>query len=419
VAVIGSPYRRALAVLSLAALAALVAVVALAAARNVAWLAVALGGLALGTAGAWWAITEHAPRRLLGCAGLAIGAGLVVVAIVETARGSSALLERLSLAGVLLLVTLLAGSGATAADRRELDRLRGSHTVRPRKPVLLCNPWSGGGKVARFGLPEIAASLGVGVVMLDHGLDLAVLARDAIAGGADCLGMAGGDGSQALVAAICHEHDIPFVCISAGTRNHFAQDLGFDKEDPRKGMAAFTEGVERFIDYGTVGDRLFVNNVSMGVYATIVQQDSYRGAKIQTAREMLPEMLSHQAEPFDLQFTTPDGVEIGDAFVVQVSNNPYVWGVSSDFAQRRAMDSGRLGVFAIDARTGRQAAEVVTRALTGLTRGDPNFHVARRSRCARAAARRSRASTARRSSSTHRSCFGRTHVVCACSCLPT
>ena len=204
--------------------------------------------------------------------------------------------------------------------------LRATQRVRPHKPVLLCNPWSGGGKVAKFGLAEIAAELGVETVFLDKGLDLAALARDAIARGADCLGMAGGDGSQALVASIAHEHGIPFVCISAGTRNHFAQDLGFDKEDPRQGMAAFRDGVERFIDYGTVGDRLFVNNVSLGVYATIVQQDSYRDAKRETTREMLPEMLSQQAEPFDLQFTTPDEVEIDGAFVIQVSNNPYVWG---------------------------------------------------------------------------------------------
>jgi len=252
--------------------------------------------------------------------------------------------------------------------------VRNARRLRPRKPVLLCNPWSGGGKVARFGLAEIAAEMGVETVFLDHGLDLAVLARDAIARGADCLGMAGGDGSQALVASICHEHDIPFVCISAGTRNHFAQDLGFDKEDPSKGMVAFRDGVERFIDFGTVGERLFVNNVSLGLYATIVQQEGYREAKRETTREMLPELLGHQAEPFDLQFTTPDGVEIDDAFVIQVSNNPYVWGVSPDFAQRRAMDSGTLGVFAVNARTGREAAEVVTRAVAGLAGHDPYFH---------------------------------------------
>jgi diacylglycerol kinase family enzyme len=366
--------RRALAVISLLSTAVVVVAVIVFLAHNLAWLVVALFGLAIAMAGVWWVLTERMPRRAVGIAGLVVGALLIVVALVQALVGVQSPLLRIVVVGALIAVAAAAGRAALAPDRQELDRLQSVNHMHPRMPVLLCNPWSGGGKVAKFGLAEIAAEMRVEVVILDKGLDLGDLARDAIARGADCLGMAGGDGSQALVAAIAHEHDIPFVCISAGTRNHFAQDLGFDKEDPRKGMVAFRDGVERFIDYATVGDRLFVNNVSMGIYATIVQQDSYRGAKIQTARELLPEMLSHQAEPFDLQLTTPDGVEIDDAFVVQVSNNPYVWGASSDFAQRRTMDSGKLGVFAVNARSGREAAEIVTRAMAGLARHDRYFH---------------------------------------------
>ena len=246
--------------------------------------------------------------------------------------------------------------------------------VRPENPVLLVNSRSGDGKVERFGLRRIAVDLGVEAVVLDEGFDLAQLARDAVAGGADCLGVAGGDGSQAIVASVAIEHDVPFVCISAGTRNHFAQDLGFDKEDPRKGMVAFRDGIERFIDYGTVGERLFVNNVSLGVYGTIVQQESYRAAKLETAMRMLPGLLSREAEPFDLQFTTPDGDEVENPFVVQVSNNPYTWTPSPEFAQRSTMDSGKLGVFAVNAGNGREAAEIVTRVLTGLQRHDQYFH---------------------------------------------
>jgi diacylglycerol kinase family enzyme len=369
-----SPGRRALALLSLLAAAALIIEVILFVTGNVVWLVVALVGLAVAVAGVWWVLTEHLPRRAIGFLGLVVGAALIVVAIVQAVQGAQSPLLRIAAAAAALAVAAFAGRAALAPDLHELDRLRNVSHVHPNKPVLLCNPWSGGGKVAKFGLAEIAAEMGVETVFLAKGLDLAELARDAIARGADCLGMAGGDGSQALVASIAHEHGIPFVCISAGTRNHFAQDLGFDKEDPRQGMAAFRDGVERFIDYGTVGDRLFVNNVSLGVYATIVQQEGYRDAKRQTTREMLPEMLSHQAEPFDLQFTTPDEVGIDNAFVIQVSNNPYVWGVSPDLAQRLTMDSGKLGVFAVNARNGREAADVVTRALTGLTHRDPYFH---------------------------------------------
>ena len=190
--------------------------------------------------------------------------------------------------------------------------------------------------------------------MLDHGLDLEALTRDAVEHGADCLGMAGGDGSQALVASIAVEHDLPFVCVAAGTRNHFALDLGIDRNDPRRSLGAFRDGIERRVDCATVGDRLFVNNVSLGVYATIVQQEGYREAKAETAKALLPEMLGRTEEPFDLQFTEPDGTAVDGAFLIQVSNNPYVLGATFDASQRRRLDRGVLGVVAITAATGRR-----------------------------------------------------------------
>jgi diacylglycerol kinase family enzyme len=192
--------------------------------------------------------------------------------------------------------------------------------------------------------------------------------------------MAGGDGSQALVADIAVQHGIPFVCISAGTRNHFALDLGLDRTDPSAGLAAFTDGVVRHVDYARVGQRLFVNNVSLGVYAQIVEQESYRDAKLSTAALTLPELLGRTGEPFDLQFDlpaqTPGGRSrvVDGSFVIMVSNNPYVLGPMLDMAQRRSLTTGRLGVVAINTRTGLEAASVVTRAALGRAASDPNFH---------------------------------------------
>jgi diacylglycerol kinase family enzyme len=233
--------------------------------------------------------------------------------------------------------------------------------------VLLCNPWSGGGKVERFGLRELASSLGVETVTLDRDTDLGELARAAVAGGADCLGMAGGDGSQALVASIATECGLPFVCVSAGTRNHFALDLGIDRDDPRKSVHAFTDAIERRVDYATVNDRFFVNNVSLGVYATIVQREEYRDAKFATSTRLLPELLGARTEPFDLQFTAPDGTHVDGAFLLQVSNNPYVLNAAPDMSQRRSLSTGTLGVFAVTASTGLEAAAAVSRTVAGLT----------------------------------------------------
>ena len=366
--------RRVLAILSLLLTALLVAVVVVFAVRNLVWLAVALVGVAVTVAGLWWALTERSPRRVIGMAGMAVGLLVIGYGFFSVDTDVSRPLLATAVVVAMLAGAAVSGRIAMAPDLNELDRLLDTGHVHPVKPVLICNPWSGGGKVGTFGLADIAAEMGIEVIFLDHGLDLAQLARDAIARGADCIGMAGGDGSQALIASIAHEHDIPFVCISAGTRNHFAQDLGFDKEDPRKGMIAFRDGAERFIDYGTVGDRFFVNNVSLGVYATIVQQDSYRDAKAETTEQLLPELLGQQTEPFDLQFTSPEGTEIADSFLIMVSNNPYVWGVSADVAQRRTMDSGSLGVFAVNARTGTEAAEIAARASLGMVKGDPHVH---------------------------------------------
>ena len=227
---------------------------------------------------------------------------------------------------------------------------------------------------SKFGLVELANELGVETVMLDHGLDLEQLARDAIARGADCLGMAGGDGSQALVASIAVECGVPFVCVTAGTRNHFAQDLGLDREDPRTSVHAFRDAVERRIDYATVNDRFFVNNVSLGVYAALVQQDGYRDAKVETTKSMLPELLGKTNEPFDLQFTTPDGTEVDGAFIIQVSNNPYALGSSFDAGQRRRIDTGELGVIALTGTTGKDAAALLALDAVGRRNRSRNWH---------------------------------------------
>ena len=364
---------RVLAIMSLVLIGMAVLVVIGTLIRNVGFLLVAVAGLAVAGWGAWWAITERMPRRAIGIVG-AVGGILVVVGSVLAAVGEDGDWVRILLIVGLALGAAVCARLAVSATLHQLDLGQMFPAFRPAHPVLICNPWSGGGKVQRFDLVDKAKALGVEVILLDHGLDLEQLARDAVARGADCLGMAGGDGSQALVASIAVEHGMPFVCISAGTRNHFALDLGLDRDDPSTGLSAFVDGVIRQIDYARVGTRLFVNNVSLGVYAQIVEKDSYRGAKLATTKESLPELLGRTAEPFDLQFSAPDGHEVDGAFLILVSNNPYVLGPTLDVSQRRSLTTGQLGVFAINARTGKDAAELVARSMLGRGSADPNIH---------------------------------------------
>lgn len=365
---------RVAAILSLVTGAALLVVVALLAATSLLFLVIGLLGVALTVGGAWLVATEQMPRRALGLISAVAGLVLIVVAVFVGLPDGDRPLLRLLAPAALLIASLAFGRAAIVRDLHERDARRPTVVTKPQHPVLICNPWSGGGKVARFGLVELAKQYGVEVVMLAEGLDLEQLARDAVARGADCLGMAGGDGSQALVASIAIEHDLPFVLVSAGTRNHFALDLGIDREDPRKSLDAFRDGIERRIDYATVGDRLFVNNVSLGIYATIVQQEGYRDAKAETTKALLPELLGRTDTPFDLQFTEPDGSEVDGAFLIQVSNNPYVLGATLDASQRRRLDTGTLGVVAITAATGAEAASVVALTALGQRRRSRHWH---------------------------------------------
>ena len=338
--------------------------------RNPLTLVVVVVGLALVGGGGWWLVTETGGRRVAGVVIAVLGALALLWAVVSEVKDAGWKIL------VFLLVLALIGAvlGALRMAVAAHQRPHAHKVPAPKHPVLIANPKSGGGKVDKFDILPKAQALGVEVVLLTPGDDLEQLARDAIARGADCLGMAGGDGSQALVASVAVEHDIPFVCISAGTRNHFALDLGLDRDDPSTGLVAFGEGLERRIDYATVNDKLFVNNVSMGVYATIVQEQSYRDAKLETSKELLPKLLGSQSEPFDLQFNDPDGQPVDGAFVILVSNNPYVLGPKLDVSQRRSLTTGTIGVFAVNARSGKEAAQLVARSTFGVMNRDPRVH---------------------------------------------
>jgi diacylglycerol kinase family enzyme len=239
----------------------------------------------------------------------------------------------------------------------------------PRRAFLIMNPRSGGGKVAKFGLKEKAEALGAEVALLEGPgvVDVAALARQAVATGADLLGVAGGDGTQALVAGIAAEHDLPFLVISAGTRNHFAMDLGLDRDNPAACLDALTaDGVEQRIDLGIIGERTFVNNASFGAYAEVVESPAYRDDKRGTTLQILPDLLSgHRGAKLS--------AHAGDATVtgpqaLLVSNDPYEMGDIAGLSRRARLDTGTLGVVAVTVDSARQAIELLRRGRgNGLT----------------------------------------------------
>jgi diacylglycerol kinase family enzyme len=242
----------------------------------------------------------------------------------------------------------------------------------PERPVLFVNPASGGGSAERTGLVERASERGIAVRVFERGDDLAALAADEIAGGADVLGVAGGDGSLALVAAAAQTHDLPFVCIPAGTRNHFALDVGVDRRDVIGALDAFTNAVERTIDLAEVNGRVFLNNVSLGIYGDAVRRQAYRGAKARTLLETAAQTLGPSAAAFDLRLVDDRGRTHRDPAVVLVSNNPYALEPPRPPGTRPALDGGRLGIIVLDKpRAGRSPGRSWTTTRFELTAPPP------------------------------------------------
>lgn len=364
--------RRLAAVTALTLLAAAVVTAVVALADDVLRVVTVPVAVFVTCVGGWYAVTRSGMLRAVGTVVGLLGLAAIVV-ITLSAEGHGL--------GLVLIVVLLAISAVAARYALGRDRTSLKEAPVPGVPVgpaargvLIVNPKSGGGKGERFHLADEARARGIEPVLLEPGSDLLALAREAIAGGADVIGMAGGDGSQALVASVAMEHDVAHVCIPAGTRNHFALDLGLDRDDVIGALDAFGEAHERRIDLATVNGRVFVNNVSLGVYAKIVQSSEYRDAKAQTAAAMLPELLGPGDSPFSLRFRGPDGEPHEHAPLVLVANNPYSLGRVAGFGTRVRMDTGTLGVAAVEVGTATDAAAFVAAEAAGQLGRFPGFH---------------------------------------------
>jgi diacylglycerol kinase family enzyme len=344
---------------------------------NVVALVVVTVGTAAAAALAWVALTRR------GAASVVAG-GLALVTLAGVGVGFFAVLARnqalrdlVAVAAVLVVGEIAArvALGPQAAQLRLPAAPALTAAPRPRHAVLLMNPRSGGGKVERFDLVAQAHRRGVEPVVLKPGDDFREQAEAAIGRGADILGAAGGDGSQAIVAEVAMEHGLPYVCVPAGTRNHLALDLGVDRDDVVGALDAFVDGVERRIDLSTVNGRVFVNNVSLGVYGEVVQSDEYRDAKVRTAVNVLPDLLGPDGHAPELRFLDERGTPRSTQQLVLVSNNPYLLDRLGGFATRPQLDTGTIGIVSIAVRNAAEAAQLAALQSAGQIRAFGGLHV--------------------------------------------
>ena len=292
-------------------------------------------------AAAWYGVLRRGLTRTVALvvAGLALAGALGLI----VSRGAP-FVDLLVLAGV---VVTLGATRAAFAVHVDLPRV-----PPPKRPVLFFNLLSGGGKAERFELAKRASDRGIEPIELHRGDDLETLVRGAVQRGADGLAMAGGDGSQAIVAAIAAELSLPYACVPAGTRNHFALDLGVDREDVVGALDAFVDGGERRVDLAEVNGRVFVNNVSLGLYAEAVQRAGYRDAKIRTLLDTVPDALGPGVSNPGMRWKEPDGGEHGGGAAVLVSNNRYRLGRAVGSGTRPRIDDGLLGITVLTPSSG-------------------------------------------------------------------
>jgi len=304
----------------------------------------------------WHAALRHGVRRIVGL----LVAGLLLAAVLAAMIIEGPLLAELGVVAALVL-------SLSAARRVFLARAHLPSAPRPQHAVVFWNPKSGGGKAEKAHLDEEARRRGIEPVKLQLGDDLEALVRAAVAGGADALAAAGGDGTQAVVATIAAELGLPYACIPAGTRNHFALDLGVDRNDVVGALDALVDGRERRVDLAEVNGNVFVNNVSLGIYAEAVQREGYREAKLRTIAGAVPDTMGPNGTPLDLRWDGPDGREHASGAVILVSNNRYrLRAVGA--GTRPRMDAGELGIAVFEpAQEGARAAV--------LQWGTPEFEV--------------------------------------------
>jgi diacylglycerol kinase family enzyme len=235
-----------------------------------------------------------------------------------------------------------------------------------KKPYLIINPKSGNGRAIKAHVDVLAQEMGVKVLVMKKEDRLENLAAKAIGGGADVLGISGGDGSIGTIAKLALENGLPIVVLPGGTRCHFARDLGLDPKRIADALEGFN-GVERRIDVADINGRIFLNNASFGLYADIVNHPDYRDNKAAVTREVLRSIVSGEKDLYDLSFNYGKR-KFKKAAQVLVGVNSYNTIDLFEMGHREQLDGGVLQITAVTLLNDTVAKKLLESISKGLVR---------------------------------------------------
>ncbi|WP_133479463.1 diacylglycerol/lipid kinase family protein [Cognatilysobacter segetis] len=142
----------------------------------------------------------------------------------------------------------------------------------PPLPVII-NAHSNSGSDQVDAVRDALAAAGVEarLLVVDDPQRLDATIEEALSAGPACIVAAGGDGTINAVAAHAIRAGVPLAVLPAGTLNHFARDLKLPTALD-EAAAVIARGHVREVDVGEVNGNLFLNNSSLGLYASMVDR---------------------------------------------------------------------------------------------------------------------------------------------------
>lgn len=334
--------------------------------------AITLVAFALSCYAVWLIFTGTKARLLIGWVALLLSGGVLIASIYYFHLDNNGF-HLLRIIGLSLAYGVLVGILRREYWRQKREQaILTTQVAKFSSAVLIINPKSGDGRAIKANIPQQAEKLGIKVIVTKKSDNIEQLAQDAVVSGADVLGVSGGDGTLGAVVKVAIEHDLPLVVLPGGTRCHFARDAGFKPEEISDALVSF-RGVERRVDVGSINGRIFLNNVSFGLYADMVDNPEYRDNKIRTTRGVLQSLLNGTKKYYPLSFVDASNKKHKYATQILVGVNKYETVNIFELGRRNHLNKGILQITAITKLTDQLIRQMVDAVIINKSFADNNI----------------------------------------------